>query len=114
MNKSLTARRTVDKAARIAYNTLLDYMLDPIEINENGTMQSPVIKSWQASVEGAIDSQMTAAGELSSVDGSGCKCLIDPKQNVLATSKVSVVLKVRPFAYPREIDVELGFLVAAN
>ena len=110
----LTARRTVDKAARIAYNTLLDYMLDPIEINEDGTMQAPVIKSWQASVVGAVDSQMTAAGELSSVGGSGCQCLIDAKQNVLATSKVSVVLKVRPFAYAREIDVELGFLVAAN
>lgn len=110
----LTARRTVDKAARIAYDTLLDYMLDAIEINEDGTMQAPVIKSWQASVVNAIDSQMTAAGELSAVNGSGCQCLIDAKQNVLATSTVNVVLKVRPFAYAREINVELGFLVTAN
>lgn len=106
----LTARRTVDKAARIAYDTLLDFLLAEIEINENGTMQVPVIKSWQAAVESAIDGQMTTRGELSSVDGSGCKCIIDASQNVLSTGRVDVTLKVRPFGYAREIVCKLGFL----
>lgn len=106
----LTARRTVDKAARIAYDTLLDFLLAEIEINENGTMQVPVIKSWQAAVESAVDGQMTAKGELSSVDGSGCKCIIDASQNVLSTGRVDVTLKVRPFGYAREIVCKLGFL----
>lgn len=106
----LTARRTVDKAARIAYDTLLDFLLAEIEINENGTMQVPVIKSWQAAVESAVDGQMTAKGELSSVDGSGCKCIIDASQNVLSTGRVDVTLKVRPFGYAREIICKLGFL----
>lgn len=106
----LTARRTVDKAARIAYDTLLDFLLAEIEINENGTMQVPVIKSWQAAVESAIDGQMTTKGELSSVDGSGCKCIIDASQNVLSTGRVDVTLKVRPFGYAREIVCKLGFL----
>ncbi len=106
----LTARRTVDKAARIAYLTLLQKLLDEIEVNTDGTMQAPVLKSWQADVEGAIDQQMTAAGELSVVDGSGCKCFIDPAQNVLSTSKVEASLRVRPFGYARDIIVNLGFL----
>lgn len=106
----LTARRTVDKAARIAYDTLLDYLLAEIEVNEDGTMQQAVIKSWQASVESAIDAQMTARGELSAVNGSGCKCVIDASQNVLATSRINVVLKVRPYGYARDIVCELGFL----
>ena len=106
----LTARRTVDKAARIAYDTLLDFLLSEIEINEDGTMQVPVIKSWQAAVESAIDGQMTSKGELSSVDGSGCKCIIDASQNVLSTGRVDVTLKVRPFGYAREIVCKLGFL----
>lgn len=106
----LTARRTVDKAARIAYITMLQFLLDEIEINTDGTMQEPVLKSWQASVEDAINNQMTTAGELSVVDGSGCKFYINPKQNVLATSKVEGVLKVRPFGYAREIIVNIGFL----
>ncbi len=106
----LTARRTVDKAARIAYDTLLDYLLSEIEVNEDGTMQLGVIKSWQAAVETSIDGQMTSNGELSAINGSGCKCVIDASQNILATSKINVVLKVRPYGYAREIVCELGFL----
>jgi hypothetical protein len=106
----LTARRTVDKAARIAYLTLLQYLLDEIEVNNDGTMQAPVLKSWQASVEGAINRQMGAQGELSLVDGSGCVCFIDPAQNVLSTSKVRATLRVRPYGYARDIEVDLGFL----
>jgi len=106
----LTARRTIDKAARIAYLTILQFMLDDIELNTDGTMQQPVLKDWQAQVERAINTQMSAAGELSVVDGSGCKFWINPKQNVLTTSKVEGTLKVRPFGYSREIIVNIGFL----
>ena len=106
----LTARRTVDKAARIAYLTMLQFLIDEIEINEDGTMQQPVLKSWQASVERAIDQQMSAAGELSVVDGKGCSFYIDPSQNVLSTSQVVGVLKVRPFGYARDIIVNVGLL----
>ena len=106
----LTARRTVDKAARIAYITMLQFLIDEIEVNTDGTMQPAVLKSWQAAVEDAINDQMTAAGELSAVNGSGCKFFIDPTQNVLSTSKVVGSLKVRPFAYAREITVNIGFL----
>ena len=109
----LTNRRTIDKAARIAYDTMLDFMLGEIEVNEDGTMQQPVLKNWQAAVESAIDTQMTAAGELSATDDSGCVCYIDPSQNVLSTSTVNVTLKVRPYGYARFINVELGFQVAA-
>ena len=79
-------------------------------MNTDGTMQAPVLKSWQADVENAVNQEMTAAGELSVVDGSGCACYIDPTQNVLSTSKVEATLRVRPFGYARDIIVNLGFL----
>jgi hypothetical protein len=104
-------RRVIDKAYRIAYDTLLQFMLDEIEVNEDGTMQAAVIKSWQQSVENAINRSMTAAGELSAEGGEGCECYIDEKQNVLSTSRVEVTLRVRPYAYARYIDVNLGFQV---
>lgn len=107
----LTARRTIDKAYRIAYETLVQFMLDEIEVNEDGTMQNGIIKTWQQAVENAINSRMTAAGELSANDGEGCVCYIDAKQNVLATGTVKVTLKVRPYGYARYIDVDLGFQV---
>lgn len=110
----LTARRTVDKAARIAYLTMLQFLLDEIELNTDGTMQQPVLKSWQAAVVDAINNQMTASGELSVVDGSGCKFYIDPAQNVLSTSQVEGTLKVRPFGYARDITVNIGFLTTKN
>lgn len=106
----LTARRTIDKVARIAYDTLLDFLVGEIEVNTDGTMQPGVIRSWQAAVESAVDAQMTSRGELSAVDGSGCRCVIDASQNVLATGKVNVTVKARPFGYAREIEARIGFL----
>lgn len=105
-------RRVIDKAYRIAYNTLLDKMLDEIELNEDGTMQAPILKSWESELEAEINKAMTANSELSSSDGSGCKVFIDPKQNVVSTSKIAISLKVRPHGYARYIDVNLGFQVA--
>ena len=104
-------RRVIDKAYRIAYNTLLDKMLDEIELNEDGTMQAPILKSWESELEAEINKAMTANSELSSSDGSGCKVFIDPKQNVVSTSKIAISLKVRPHGYARYIDVNLGFQV---
>lgn len=108
----LAHRRVIDKAYRITYDTLLDMMLDELAVNEDGTLQVGVIKTWQQAVENAINAQMTFNGELSaSEDNAGCECYINEKQNVLATSRVDVTVKVRPCGYARYIDVNLGFLV---
>lgn len=108
----LAHRRVIDKAYRIVYDTLLDMMLDELEVNEDGTLQAGIVKSWQQAVEDALNAGMTASGELSAGDdGEGCVCFIDQTQNVLATSKVAVTVKVRPFGYARYVDVSLGFQV---
>nr|WP_311175205.1 DUF2586 family protein [uncultured Porphyromonas sp.] len=107
-------RRVIDKAYRLCYDSLLDLMLDELELNEDGTLQAPIIKAWEQKVEDAINRSMTASGELSSEDGEGCRCVIDPKQNVVATSKIELTLKVRPHGYARYIEVALGFLVTAS
>lgn len=106
-------RRVIDKAYRIAYDTMLEELLDEIDLNEDGTMQHAVVKSWQQTLENAINRQMTANGELSAIDGEGCKCYIDASQNVVSTSKIVIALKVRPHGYSRYIDVDLGFLVTS-
>ncbi len=111
--RSLTARRTIDKAYRIAYNTLLEQLLDEIPVNDDGTMQYPMIKSWQGLVESAIALQMTANGELSAdvtnPKDRGVQCFIDPTQNIVSTSRINIKVRVRPFGYGRYIDVYLGF-----
>lgn len=108
----IAARRTIDKAYRIAYAALLELMMDELAVNEDGTLQHGIIMAWQQMMENAVNRTMTAVGELSAdADGAGCKAYIDPKQNVLSTSKIVLVLKVRPFGYARYIDVKLGFQV---
>lgn len=107
----LAHRRVIDKAYRIAYNTLLDYMLDEIELNPDGTMLAPVLKAWEAAVRTAINREMTARGELSPGADGGCRCRINPLQNVVATSRIEITLQVRPHGYARYIDVSLGFQV---
>ena len=109
----ITNRRVIDKAYRIVYDTMLEELLDELELNEDGTLQHAVAKSWQQTLENAINRQMTANGELSATDGEGCQCYIDAKQNVVSTSRIEVNLKVRPHGYSRYIDVNLGFLVTA-
>lgn len=111
----LANRRVIDKAYRTAYDTLLDMLLDELEVNEDGTLDIGVVKSWQQTVETAINQKMTANGELSAgSDGDGCVCEIDTTQNVLATSTVKVLLKVRPYGYARYVDVNLGFQVTTT
>jgi hypothetical protein len=111
--RSLTARRTIDKAYRIAYDTMLEQLLDEIPVNDNGTMQLTMIKSWQGLVENAIALQMTANGELSAdvtnPKDRGVECYIDPTQNIVSTSLINIKVRVRPFGYGRYIDVYLGF-----
>lgn len=108
----ITARRTIDKAYRIAYTALLELMMDELAVNDDGTLRHGIIMAWQQMMENAVNRTMTAAGELSADEnGAGCKAYIDPKQNVLSTSKIELVLKVRPFGYARYVDVKLGFQV---
>lgn len=108
----LTYRRTIDKAFRIAYDTLLDILLDNIPVNSDGTIQLAYARSWEADVENAIVSQMTANGELSADiqnGDNGVTCQVDTTVNVLSQGIVKVLLQVRPFGYARMVDVYLGF-----
>lgn len=109
----LTARRTIDKVARIAYDALVDTLLETIPINEDGTMQAAMAKSWQSMVEDAIVLNMTSLGQLSADPtkpaDKGVVCFIDATQNVQATSMIVVNIRVRPFGYARYVDVPIGF-----
>ena len=79
----------------------------------NSVIPAAVCKSLETTVESAIVSGMV--GELGTdpddQTDKGVKCYIDPDQVVVATSKVNVQLRVKPFGYLKYIDVYLGFLV---
>jgi hypothetical protein len=113
----ITARRTIDKAYIIAHNTLLEKLLGELPVNADGTLQEPLVKSWQADVEKAIAADMSAKGELSAdvtnPDDKGVECYINPAQVVTSTGNVRTQIRVRPYGYARLIDAYLGFQVVA-
>ncbi|MDR0582256.1 MAG: DUF2586 family protein, partial [Prevotellaceae bacterium] len=84
-------------------------------LTDAGELAPAVAKSWEAEVEAAIITQMTAEGNLgndpTNPNDDGVQCFIDYAQNVAATSKVAVSLKVKPYGYAKYIDVKLGFLI---
>ncbi|MCX6266848.1 MAG: DUF2586 family protein [Bacteroidetes bacterium] len=110
---TLTARRTIDKAFRIAYDTLLGELLDEIPVNDDGTIAVTKAKSIETKVENAIINSMTINGELGNDPGNqndtGVSCFIDHTQNLVSTNQLDVTLKVKPFGYAKYIDVKLGF-----
>lgn len=107
----IAPRRVIDKAYRIAYHTLLEVALDEIELQADGTANPAILKSWETAVERAINTQMTAQGELS---GEGSQCVIDPSVNLASGESLRVYLFVRPHGYARSIEVSLGFGVTSS
>lgn len=63
--RSIARRRTIDKAYRIAYITMLENVNDEIPITNDGCLVPSIVKSWEAEMVAAIVNQMTAQGELS-------------------------------------------------
>jgi hypothetical protein len=112
--RSMARRRTIDKAYRIAYLTLLDFLNDEIPITDTGELVPAMVKSWESEVEAAIINQMTVEGNLgvdpTSPTDKGVKCYINYAQKVASTSHIEISLKVKPYGYAKYIDVKLGFI----
>ena len=110
-------RRTIDKAYRIAYQTLVNEIGDEIPVTDQGTPAPAILKAIETKVESAIVRQMTSQGNLGTdptdANDLGVQCYINPDQNILATNRLDITLKVKPYGYAKYIEVTLGFLVEA-
>ncbi|MBP3762938.1 MAG: DUF2586 family protein [Bacteroidales bacterium] len=110
---TIARRRTIDKAYRIAYQTLVDEIADEVPVNAEGKLAAYHCKGVETSVESAIVNSMTSEGNLGNdpddASDLGVQCYIDPDQDILATSRLEASLKVKPYGYSKYIDVKLGF-----
>ena len=113
---TIPRRRTIDKAYRIAYKTLVDEIAEEVPVNTEGKLAAYHCKGVETSVESAVVNSMTSEGNLGNdpedAKDLGVQCYIDPDQNILATSRLEVNLKVKPYGYSKYIDVKLGFKTA--
>ena len=111
-------RRVADKAYRITYSTLINEVAEEISVTDDGKISAPVVKAIQTAVESAIVNNMTSRGNLgndpSDPNDMGVECYINPDQNIVATSRLDVQLRIKPHGYSKYIEVSLGFKVAQN
>lgn len=102
---SVGRRRVVDKAIRLAYTTYVNEILDEIQIDPaTGRIAVEKAKYYQSVIQRAVDTAMTGNSEIS-----GFKAVCDPAQNVLATNKVTIELRIVPVGIARQISIKLGF-----
>lgn len=101
---SLARGLVMDKAIVLAYLTLVENLLDEIEVAEDGKIHPAIVKSWQAQVENVLQARMIAEANLSNAS-----CYIDENQNILSTGKMNVVVRLQPVGYASQIEVNIGF-----
>lgn len=98
--------RTIDKAIRGCREFLLPSLNAPLYVNEDGTLTEDTIASFKNDAERALEA-MERDGEISAFS-----VTIDPDQDVLTTSKLTIAIKVVPVGVARNIIVNIGFAVS--
>ena len=106
-------RRTIDKAYRIAYLSMLEQVSDEIALTADGKIAPAVCKNMETVMESAIINQMTSVGNLGNdpqdPNDTGVVAYVNPEQNIVATSRLEASLRIRPYGYAKYIEVGLGF-----
>ena len=100
----LARGRVIDKAHILAYSVFVQEVDDEVPVNADGTIDAGFAKWLQQQIVNTINTTMVANKEVSSVS-----CFIDPAQDIVTTSILNVVLKIRPVAYASDIVISLGF-----
>ncbi len=99
----------IDKGITITYLTYVEEVEDEIDVDENGKIEGATLKALQAEIENQIELQMIGNREASNVTA-----LINPNQNVIATSDLDISLGIQPKGYKKMINIDLGLINPAN
>lgn len=107
----ITHRRIINEAYRLAYQANLDFLLDEVPANADGTIQAIYAKTIESAVVRLISTSMgeDLSSDANDIKDFGVKCFVDPTQNIVSTSKINQTIQIRPFGYNRWISVLLGF-----
>lgn len=105
---TIERNRTIDKAIRRARQLILPKLGSPLYVNPDGTLTLDTIATFKGLADQGL-SQMEADGELSA-----SATIINPSQNVVATSKLEISLELVPVGVARSIIVNIGFVPNLN
>lgn len=114
----ITRRRVIDKAFKLAYDVVINELLQDFDLMPNGTVSPFYAKSIEMAIENRIYQEMTLKGELSQnvTDNNdlGVKAIVDLSENVATTNTIKINLKVRPKGYARWFEILLGYEIKNN
>lgn len=95
--------RTIDKAIRNLYSAYLPYLNSPLQLNSNGTLSDVTVSTLENVGEVSLD-QMLRDFEISAK-----QVVVNPAQDVLATSKLVVAVTLVINGVARDIEIPIGF-----
>lgn len=95
--------RTIDKAIRGVYSSMLPSLNGPLLLNSNGTLAESTVAYLEDQAGINLD-QMLRDSELSAYSAH-----INPAQNVLATNKIIIVVTLVINGVARQIEIPIGF-----
>ena len=95
--------RTIDKATRVLYSAYLPYLNSPISLNADGTLTDNQVASLESVGQVALDAMLRAE------EVSATQVLIDPSQNILATSELVIAVTLVIKGVARYIVIPIGF-----
>lgn len=98
--------RTIDKAIRGIYSSVLPALNSPLTLNSDGTLTDTTIAYFTGLAEVNL-AQMVRDVELSAY-----AVTIDSTQNVLSTSNLTIAVKLVPIGVARQITVNIGFTLS--
>jgi hypothetical protein len=100
---TLARGRVMDKASIVAYKVYCDEINDDVDLDDNNNIEPVVLKGLEGTTINALNLNMAA-----SMSGNPV-VFVDENQQITATSKFKIKLRIRPKGYLKIIDVELGF-----
>jgi hypothetical protein len=100
--------RTIDKAKRGIYSSVLPALGSPLVLNSDGTLTDTTIAYFSSLAELNL-TQMVRDADLSAFAVS-----IDPTQNVLSTNLLVIAVELLPIGVARSIRVNIGFVNALS
>ena len=107
---SISWNRTINKAKRIAYATLIEKLNDSVEIDPaTGLMESTVASDWESDVENAIKAQMMTTNATKKKEISGVKCTVDPNSDI-ANDEVTATINIVRKGQSKNISVLIGYV----
>lgn len=107
---SISWNRVMNKAKRICFKTIIQKLMDDVEINPTtGKIETGVASDWESGVETAIRNGMMIVGPTKVKEIDGVKCTVDVNSDIV-NGNVSLSLQIVRKGQAKTITVSISYV----